>query len=133
MHRKILLSTSLLFFFLSCIGTDVTDDFVEPTIHIVSPQIISIKVGQQFQFSVKYFDTSGKLVETPNFKWTVIPEDAMIIDNNGLGIATKSTEATLSVRIETTLGSVIFDSTSFSILDTIVIDDTTTQSNNFNS
>lgn len=115
-----------MFFCLSCIGVDVTDDYVEPSIRITSPQIISIKVGQQFQFSAKYFDTSGSLVEEPNFEWDVIPEDAMSINNNGLAIAEKSAEATLSVHVETTLGNVISDSTSFSILDAN-INDTTNQ------
>lgn len=115
-----------MFFCLSCIGVDVTDDYVEPSIRITSPQIISIRVGQQFQFSAKYFDASGSLVEEPNFEWDVIPEDAMSIDNNGLAIAEKSAEATLSVHVETTLGNVISDSTSFSILDAN-INDTTNQ------
>ncbi len=115
MYRKTLLFISM-FFCLSCIGVDVTDDYVEPSIRITSPQIISIKVGQQFQFSAKYFDASGSLVEEPNFEWDVIPEDAMSINNNGLAIAEKSAEATLSVHVETTLGNVISDSTSFSIL-----------------
>ena len=47
MYKEILLFISFLLY-LSSNGTDVTDDYVDPTLRITSPQIISIKVGLKF-------------------------------------------------------------------------------------
>jgi len=100
MYKKILLFISYLLY-LSCIGTYVTDDYVDPTLRITSPQIISIKVGQKFQFTAKYFDTSGTPVDNPNLIWTVSPPDALTIDNNGFATATKDGLATIQVSVVT--------------------------------
>ena len=59
--------------YLSSIRTDVTDDYVEPTLRISSDSIILFKVGQKFQFTAKYFDTSGTQIENPDLIWTVFP------------------------------------------------------------
>ena len=74
--------------YLSCIGTDVTDDYVDPTLRISSDSIIVFKVGQEFKFTAKYFDTSGTPVDNPDFIWTVSPPDALSINDSGFATAT---------------------------------------------
>ena len=118
MYKKTLLFFSFLLY-LSCIGTDVTDDYVEPTLRITSPQIISIKVGQKFQFTAKYFDTSGTQIENPNLAWTVSPPDALSIDESGFATATSDDEATILVSIVTALGNTISDKTSFPVREVV--------------
>ena len=118
MYKKTLLFFSYLLY-LSCIGTDVTDDYVEPTLRITSPQIISIKVGQKFQFTAKYFDTSGTQIENPNLTWTVSPPDALTIDDSGFATATSDGEATIQLSIVTALGNTISDKTSFPVREVV--------------
>ncbi|MDA9262548.1 hypothetical protein N9P64_00410 [bacterium] len=125
MYKKILLFISFLLY-LSCIGTDVTDDYVDPTLRITSPQIISIKVGQKFQFTAKYFDTSGTPVDNPNLIWTVSPPDALTIDDNGFATATKDGLATIQVSVVTALGTTISAETSFPVREVVVITETAT-------
>ena len=113
--------------YLSCIGTDVTDDYVEPTLRITSPQIISIKVGQKFQFTAKYFDTSGAQIENPNLIWTVSPPGALSINDSGFAAATSDGEATVQVSFVTALGNTISDKTSFPVREVVTaITETTT-------
>jgi hypothetical protein len=125
MYKKILLFIRFLLY-LSCIGTDVTDDYVEPTLRITSPQIISIKVGQKFQFTAKYFDTSGTQIDNPNLIWTVSPPDALTIDDNGFATATKDGLATIQVSVVTALGTTISAETSFPVREVVVITETAT-------
>jgi hypothetical protein len=107
--------------YLSCIGTDVTDDYVDPTLRITSPQIISIKVGQKFQFTAKYFDTSGTQIENPNLIWTVSPPDALTIDDSGFATATSDGVATIQVSVVTALGSTISAETSFPVREVVTV------------
>jgi hypothetical protein len=125
MYKKILLFISFLLY-LSCIGTDLTDDYVDPTLRITSPQIISIKVGQKFQFTAKYFDTSGTPVDNPKLIWTVSPPDALTIDDNGFATATKDGLATIQVSVVTALGTTISAETSFPVREVVVITETAT-------
>ena len=125
MYKKTLLFFSFLLY-LSCIGTDVTDDYVDPTLRITSPQIISIKVGQKFQFTAKYFDTSGTQIENPNLIWTVSPPDALTIDDSGFATATSDGVATIQVSVVTALGSTISAETSFPVREVVVITETAT-------
>ena len=126
MYKKILLFISFLLY-LSCIGTDVTDDYVDPTLRISSDSIIVFKVGQEFQFTAKYFDTSGTPVDNPDFIWTVSPPDALSINDSGFATATSDGEATVQVSIVTALGTTIYAKTSFTISRAVtVITETTT-------
>lgn len=118
MYKKIALLTSFVFYF-NCVGIDINDDFIEPTLRITSGQIISFKVGQSFQFQAKYFDTSGTLVNNPNLIWTSSPPDALTISNKGLATATKSGQAIIQVSVITSLGTTITDKTSFNIMEVI--------------
>jgi|SaaInlStandDraft_1057018.scaffolds.fasta_scaffold42168_2 hypothetical protein len=120
MYKKTLLFFSFLLY-LSCIGTDVTDDYVDPTLRITSPQIISIKVGQKFQFTAKYFDTSGTQIENPNLIWTVSPPDALTIDDSGFATATSDGVATIQVSVVTALGSTISAETSFPVREVVTV------------
>ena len=74
--------------YLSSIRTDVTDDYVEPTLRISSDSIILFKVGQKFQFTAKYFDTSGTPADNPNLIWTVSPPGALSINDSVLRLQT---------------------------------------------
>ena len=127
MYKKILPFISFLLY-LSCIGTDVTDDYVDPTLRITSDQIISIKVGQKFQFTAKYFDTSGTLVDNPNLIWTVSPPDALTIDDSGFATATNYGLATIQVSVVTALGTTISAKTSFPVREAVAIITETTSS-----
>ena len=120
MCKKTLLFFSFLLY-LSCIGTDVTDDYVDPTLRITSPQIIFIKVGQKFQFTAKYFDTSGTQIENPNLIWTVSPPDALTIDDSGFATATSDGVATIQVSVVTALGSTISAETSFPVREVVTV------------
>ena len=113
MYKEILLFISFLLY-LSWNGTDVTDDYVDPTLRITSPQIISIKVGQKFQFTTKYFDTSGTPVENPNLIGTVsLPPGALSIDDSAFATATNDGVATIQVSIVNVLGTAISAETLF--------------------
>ena len=112
MYKEILLFISFLLY-LSSNGTDVTDDYVDPTLRITSPQIISIKVGQKFQFTAKYFDTSGTPVENPNLIWTVSPPHALTLDDSAFATATSDGVATIQVSIVNVLGTAISAETLF--------------------
>ena len=107
--------------YLSCIGTDVTDDYVEPTLRISSGTIIIFKVGQKFQFTAKYFDTSGTQIENPNLIWTVSPPGALSINDSGFATATSDGEATVQVSFVTALGNTISDKTSFTISKAVTV------------
>ena len=120
MCKKTLLFFSFLLY-LSCIGTDVIDDYVDPTLRITSPQIIFIKVGQKFQFTAKYFDTSGTQIENPNLIWTVSPPDALTIDDSGFATATSDGVATIQVSVVTALGSTISAETSFPVREVVTV------------
>ena len=130
MYKEILLFISFLLY-LSSNGTDVTDDYVDPTLRITSPQIISIKVGQKFQFTAKYFDTSGTPVENPNLIWTVSPPHALTLDDSAFATATSDGVATIQVSIVTVLGTAISTKTSFPVREVItVITETATMTTN---
>ena len=120
MYKKTLLFFSFLLY-LSCIGTDVTDDYVEPTLRISSRSIIIFKVGQKFQFTAKYFDTSGTQIENPNLIWTVSPPGALSINDSGFATATSDGEATVQVSVVTALGNTISDKTSFTISKAVTV------------
>lgn len=78
-------------------------------------------MGQKFQFTAKYFDTSGTPVDNPNLIWTVSPPDALTIDDNGFATATKDGLATIQVSVVTALGTTISAETSFPVREVVAI------------
>ena len=78
-------------------------------------------MGQKFQFTAKYFDTSGTPVDNPNLIWTVSPPDALTIDDNGFATATKDGLATIQVSIVTALGTTISAKTSFPVREVVTV------------
>jgi len=72
----------LTFVFLGCIGEDLIDDYVAPTLRITNP-ILSISEGGSYQFIAKYFDTAGEEVLQPRLQWST--ETANTISVNALG------------------------------------------------
>ena len=107
--------------YLSFIGTDITDDYVDPTLQITSPQIISIKVGQKFKFTARYFVTSGTPVDNPNLVWIVSPSNALTIDDIGFATATSDGVRTIQVSIVNALGTTISAETSFSVREVVTV------------
>ena len=83
-------------------------------------------MGQKFQFTAKYFDTSGTQIDNPNLIWTVSPPDALTIDDNGFAAATKDGLATIQVSVVTALGTTISAETSFPVREVVVITETAT-------
>lgn len=78
---------------MSCIGTDVIDDFVEPTVSIDNP-IESLRVDNTFQFTATYRNNVGAPAPA-SFEWRSSDETVLRIDNEGLALGVKEGEATV--------------------------------------
>ena len=87
MYKKHFFFFSFLLY-LCFIRTNITDDYIELTLRISSDSIIIFKVGQKFQFTAKYFDTSGTPADNPNLIWTVSPPGALGINDSVLRLQT---------------------------------------------
>ena len=54
-----------------------------------------LRLGKKFQFTAKYFDTSGTPADNLNLIWTVSPPSALSINDSGFATATLEGVATL--------------------------------------
>lgn len=112
-------SALIILVFVSCIGDDIIDDYVDAQIRIINP-IDSIGVGEEYIFSDKYFNNIGKEVDV-NPIWNSSNTEVMIIDNVGNATA---------LKIGNTIISVIYEGVIDSILVTVTQENTNNAVNN---
>jgi len=77
----------------ACIGEDIIDDFVEPSLRIDNP-IEGLQVNTSHSYTATYFNTIGQ-PEPSNILWSSSDESIIIIDQNGLATAIGEGEATI--------------------------------------
>jgi len=76
---------SFFLFMVSCTGTDIVDDLVEPKI-VVDNALESLAVGESYQFNVKYFNNLG-IESTAVVQWSSSDPTVISIDDTGLASA----------------------------------------------
>ncbi len=123
MKRPFLFLTCCLFF-LSCIGEDLVDDYVDPNLRITNA-IRSIREGLSYQFEAQFFDESGRKVENPNLEWSAVPPNAVEIQPNGTIKALKEGNVMLRVTTSGLQGNTIETVLSFDISPQMVTETTT--------
>jgi len=81
---------------ISCIGEDIVDDFVEPSLKINNP-LSSLAVGETYQFEATYLNNVG-LEEKVELTWSSSDESVISIDtSSGLAIGVSNGDAVISV------------------------------------
>lgn len=103
-HIKFLLVQILL---IGCIGTDIVDDFVEPKI-VIENALISLKVGESYQYHFKYFDNIGD-EEQASIEWTSSDPTIISIDNNGVVTAHQFGIVDITAKTETVSNNFILE------------------------
>ncbi|THV61136.1 hypothetical protein EZV76_02070 [Flagellimonas alvinocaridis] len=83
--------------FLSCIGEDYVDDFVEPTIRINNP-ITGIQISDSHPYSATYLNNIGQ-PEDVKVTWSTSNASIVTIDDQGVATAIAEGEATISATI----------------------------------
>ena len=111
--------------FLSCIGEDFVDDYVDPNLRITNA-IISIREGLSYQFKALFFDESGREVNNPNLEWSAIPPTAVELQPNGTLKALTAGNVLLTVSAIGLQGDTVEASLSFEITPKILTEVTTT-------
>lgn len=81
--------------FQSCIGDDIIQDRVEPTIRIQNP-LDSLAINSSYQFEYRYLNNVGT-EEAVTVDWSSSNQTAITIDNNGLAQAVGEGTADISV------------------------------------
>jgi len=96
----------------SCIGTDILEEEIFPERVQITMAADTIKVGENFQFSALFFNSTGEVEET-NFTWQSMDESIFSIDQMGLATALNPGRthiivqaASVSDSIEVTAGEV---------------------------
>lgn len=84
-------------FFASCIGTDIVDDIVEPTLTIDNP-LSSLAINQTYQFQATYRNNVGEK-ENIDLIWSSSDETIISINpTTGLATGLQKLAATISVK-----------------------------------
>ena len=91
----ILLLLSTNFLFTACIGDDVVDDYVQPTLRITNP-VSEIEAGTTYQFNHQFVNNVGQM-EDVSPRWSSGDENLLTIDNSGLATAIQEGTTTISV------------------------------------
>ena len=85
--------------FSACIGDDIIDDAVEPTIRITNP-IDTLEINTSYTFEFSYFNNVGVQEQITDFTW--YSSDPAIISVNADGVVTANTLGEATIGIQTT-------------------------------
>ncbi len=91
--------------FISCIGEDIVEDTIDPTLRIDNP-LISLAIGETHQFEATYLNSIGQ-EENVNLVWTSSDSTIMSISESGLAMALQEGEVTITVRINSETETVV--------------------------
>ncbi|MFK7806306.1 MAG: hypothetical protein AB8F74_00765 [Saprospiraceae bacterium] len=95
---KFLFPILSLVFFASCIGEDIIQDEVEPTIRIQNP-LDTLAINTSYQFEYRYLNNVGR-EETVPVNWTSSNPSIVSIDQDGLAIALESGTVDIGVSYD---------------------------------
>jgi len=96
MKNYIILFLSISVILSSCIKDDIAQDFVEPTIRIITiPDTIQFNTSYQFEYM--YLNNIG-LEEDVEATWSSSNSDIIAIDNNGLASAIASGKSDITIQ-----------------------------------
>ena len=79
-----------------CIGDDIIEDFVEPTLRITT-SADSIELNTTFQFEYAYLNNIG-VQEQVDVTWTSSDNEVIEITNSGLATAVGTGDADITVE-----------------------------------
>lgn len=99
MNGRILIASILTLALASCIGDDIVDDVVEPSIRITNP-LVEMEIGTEYQFEVQYINAAGE-VENRDYGWTTSDPEIMTVDWTGLATAVEYGTVTIGVHTPT--------------------------------
>ncbi|GAB1856969.1 hypothetical protein MHTCC0001_18050 [Flavobacteriaceae bacterium MHTCC 0001] len=97
----------------SCIGEDIVDDFVEPTIRINNP-IGGLKVNDTHNFMATYFNNIGEEATT-TITWSSSNNTIVSITNGGLATALAEGQTTITAMV-TNNGTTINDTNTITVV-----------------
>lgn len=80
-----------------CIGEDIIDDFVEPTVRIDNP-VGGLKVNETYNYEAVYFNNVGEETET-NVNWSSSNATIVSITNDGFATAISEGQATITATV----------------------------------
>tara|TARA_R110002096_G_scaffold434692_1_gene657520 strand:- start:161861 stop:162553 length:693 start_codon:yes stop_codon:yes gene_type:complete len=72
----------------SCIGDDIIEDEIKPSIRILNP-VDSIEINQFYDFQASVFDNTGLMLQNPELNWTSSDTAILEIKANGQAFAKK--------------------------------------------
>lgn len=85
-----------LLFFTACIGDDIVEDIVDPTLRITNP-LVEMEIGTEYQFEVMYFNSSGSPAIV-SLEWTSSDTTVATVGEFGLVTALSYGEVTIEVK-----------------------------------
>ncbi len=88
---------SIIFSLNSCIGEDVIDDFVEPSIRIGNP-IGGLKINETHNYEAIYFNNVG-VESSTTVNWSSSNTNIVSISNDGLATAISEGQATITATV----------------------------------
>lgn len=116
--KQLFLNVLATIVFCSCIGTDLIEEIEVPAQISVSPNISSVKVGDQIQFNAVYTNKYG-MSENKQIDWSTTTPELIKISSTGLVMALKSGDAAIQAKVENVI------STSALIITSDIMPDTT--------
>lgn len=109
----------LLWSLVGCIGDDIIDDEVDPTVRISNP-IDTIQINTTYQFTASFFNNVGK-EEAISLNWTTSDESIISITNDGLATANANGTTTISVEGTAPTGESVLEERMVSVGGTTVV------------
>ncbi|WP_020567306.1 Ig-like domain-containing protein [Neolewinella persica] len=109
--------------FASCIGDDIVEDYVSPTIRIQNP-VSSLEEGTTYQFQHQFINNVGQ-EETVVPEWSSADEAILAIDQSGLATAIAEGNTNITVSFEDEFGEIATLTTSIEVgASTVVVEPT---------
>ncbi len=115
---KIFMLPLVLFFLQSCIQDDVINDRQDENFSITNP-IEELTVSETYQYTTKYTDNVGKLVDLP-IKWTSSDNNIATVSASGLVSGIAEGKVTITASVDTEEGKTITETNDITITTTQV-------------
>lgn len=118
--KQLFLNVLATIVFCSCIGTDLIEEIEVPAQISVSPNISSVKVGDQIQFNAVYTNKYG-MSENKQIDWSTTTPELIKISSTGLVMALESGDAAIQAKVENVISTRALIITSDIMPDTTVL------------
>lgn len=115
---KIFMLPLVLFFLQSCIQDDVINDRQDESFSITNP-IEELTVSETYQYTTKYTDNVGKLVNLP-ITWTSSDNNVATVSASGLVSGIAEGQVTITASVDTEEGKTITETNDITITTTQV-------------